>query len=69
MRQTGRASSNPIKKSSRRVWERSGQGVTMLCAWTMDSCMDLLRPRAELKPAVSRLLSTCTCVMFMCMHM
>eukprot|EP00964_Phaeocystis_antarctica_P035482 scaffold20264_cov65-Phaeocystis_antarctica.AAC.2 len=40
MGQTGRASSNPIKKSSHRVWERSGQGVTMLCAWTMDSCMD-----------------------------
>ena len=45
MGQTGRASSNPIKKSSHRVWERSGQGVTMLCAWTMDSCMDFLRPR------------------------
>ena len=45
MGQTGRASRNPIKKSSRRVWERSGQGVTMLSGWTMDFWMDLLKPR------------------------
>ena len=45
MGQTGRASSNPIKKGSRRVRKRSGQGVTMLCGWTMDSYMDFLRPR------------------------
>ena len=45
MGQTGRASSKPIKKSSRRVWERSGQGVTMLSGWTMVLSMDLVRPR------------------------